>query len=163
MRASPLRAKAAGEAGAPAPARHPGRLRRASAGMMFMLIVQFALGMSYNLYGTMPTARTSLSMVSGGPVLILHEIMGLFLVIGAVQLVVQALRAGQRAAGGAAVAGLLAILGAAGGGMAFLGHGADGASMTMAMTTAVAMACYTVILTISWVSGMTGERPGKIR
>jgi hypothetical protein len=124
--------------------------------MMFMLIVQFALGIGYNLYGTMPTAHTSLSMVSGGPVLILHEIMGLLLVIGAVQLVVQAIRAGQRAVRIAAVAGLLAILGAAGGGMAFLGHGASGASLAMALATAVAMACYTVVLRMSEVSGITG-------
>ena len=46
------------------------------------------------------------------------------------------------------VVGLVAILGAAGAGSSFAQDGADGASLGMAIATAVAMLCYTVNLVI---------------
>ena len=40
------------------------RLRRSSLGAVVMLIVQFILGMIYNLYGTAPTSTKSIGLFS---------------------------------------------------------------------------------------------------
>jgi len=56
------------------------RLRMSSLGLVSMLIIQFVLGMIYNLYGTGPTASKSVGMFSS-PVLALHVILFFLLVI----------------------------------------------------------------------------------
>ena len=43
-----------------------------------MLILQFVLGMIYNLYGTEPTANSSVGLFSS-PLLALHVILGILL------------------------------------------------------------------------------------
>ncbi len=61
------------------------------------------------------------------------------------------LRAAQAKAGpvlGMSVAGLVAVVLAAGAGSAFIGHGAGGDSLGMALGTAVAMLCYAANLVI---------------
>ena len=64
----------------------------ASLGAVTMLIIEFILGMIYNLYGTAPTAAKSVGLFSS-PVLALHVIMSLLLLISAVMLLVRAIGA----------------------------------------------------------------------
>ena len=103
------------------------RIRWASFGALTMLFLQFVLGVAYGLYGTAPTAKKSVGLFSS-PLLAIHVIMGILLVTS--------------------IVGLVAILGAAGAGSSFAQNGADGASLGMAIGTAVAMLCYTVNLVI---------------
>jgi hypothetical protein len=137
-------AKAAGAAEKD-PARAVRRLRRASSGVLFMLILQFVLGMGVNLYIT-PAKGGVGEAFSNGPLLALHSVLGLLLIISAIDLVVRAIRARQRLVIGASVLGLAAIAGAAANGVVFLKNAQAGASMGMAVATAVAMLCYVLCL-----------------
>lgn len=129
------------------------RIRMASFGALTMLILQFALGTAYNLYGTAPTATKSVGMFSS-PLLAIHVVLGILLILAAAVLVVRAAQARAALPGGTAVlassvVGLVAVLGAAGAGSAFTSRGADGASLGMALAAAVAMLCYAVNLVMA--------------
>jgi hypothetical protein len=123
------------------------RIRMASFGALTMLILQFALGTAYNLYGTAPTASKSIDMFSS-PLLAIHVILGILLIVAAAVLVFRAVQAKISAVIATSVVGLVAVLGAAGAGSAFTSHGANGASLGMALATAVAMLCYAANLVI---------------
>ena len=73
------------------------RLRRSSLGIVVMLIVQFILGMIYNLYGTAPTSAKSVGLFSS-PDLALHVIVGILLVIAAVGQLIRAIGTRHRLA-----------------------------------------------------------------
>jgi len=124
------------------------RIRMASFGALTMLFLQFVLGAAYSLYGTAPTAKKSVGLFSS-PLLATHVVLGILLLIAAAMLV---FRVVQARAGTAllvtSVVGLVAVIGAAGAGSSFAQNGADGASLGMAIATAVAMLCYTVNLVI---------------
>ena len=124
------------------------RIRMASFGALTMLVIQFVLGTAYGLYGTAPTSGKSVGLFSS-PLLATHVVLGILLLIAAAMLV---FRVVQARAGTAllvtSVVGLVAVIGAAGAGSSFAQNGADGASLGMAIATAVAMLCYTVNLVI---------------
>jgi len=123
------------------------RIRMASFGALTMLIIQFVLGTAYSLYGTAPASGKSVGMFSS-PLLAIHVIMGILLVIAAIMLVVRAVQARHRPTIITTVAGLLVILGAFGAGSSFTQDGNNGASLGMALLTAVAMLCYAANLVI---------------
>jgi heme A synthase len=125
------------------------RVRMASFGALTMLILQFVLGTAYNLYGTAPTAKKSVGLFSS-PLLAIHVILGILLIIAAAFLVFRAAqaRAGSGAVLAASILALLAILAAAGDGSAFANNGDNGASLGMAIGTAIAMLCYAANLVI---------------
>ena len=123
------------------------RLRMASFGALTMLILQFVLGTAYSLWGTAPTASKSIGMFSS-PLLAIHVILGILIILAGIMLVVRAVQAKAGPVLGLSIVGLVALLGAAGAGSAFVGRGASGASLGMALATAVAMLCYAVILLI---------------
>ena len=123
------------------------RIRMASFGALTMLFIQFVLGAAYSLYGTAPTSSKSVGMFSS-PLLAIHVILGILLVIAAVMLVVRAVQARHRPTIVTNVIGLLVILGAFGAGSSFAKDGSNGASLGMAVLTAVAMLCYAVNLVI---------------
>ena len=123
------------------------RFRMASFGALTMVILQFALGTAYNLYGTAPTASKSVGMFSS-PLLAIHVILGILTIMAAAALVFRAVQAKAGAVLASSVVGLVAVLGAAGAGSAFTRDGAAGASLGMALATAVAMLCYAVNLVI---------------
>jgi len=75
-------------------------------------------------------------------------ILGILTILAGVMLVVRAVQAKAGPVLGLSIVGLVALLGAAGAGSAFVGRGASGASLGMALATAVAMLCYAVILLI---------------
>jgi heme A synthase len=118
-------------------------LPSASLGMVVLLVIQYVLGIAYNLYGTAPTASRKLSLFSS-PLLAAHVIVGTLLVLAAIYLVVVAARARIRLAIITSVLGLLSILAAWGSGSAFAQQGAAGFSMAMGASTAVALLCYVI-------------------
>lgn len=121
------------------------RLRISSLGLVTMLILQFILGMIYNLYGTAPTAAKSVGMFSS-PVLALHVILFFLLVIAAVGQLIRAVGARHRLTLWMSALGLLGILGAGFSGIGFIGNGARGASLGMALAFAVSLAAYVVLV-----------------
>lgn len=130
------------------------RIRMASLGALTMLVLQFVLGTAYNLYGTAPANGKPVGAFSS-PLLAIHVVLGILIIIAAAFLVFRAVQAKiGPAVLGASIVGLLAVLGAAGAGSAFAGNGDNGASLGMALATAVAMLCYAGILV------MLGTRRG---
>jgi len=119
----------------------------ASFGAVTMLIIQFILGIVYNLYGTAPTAAKSVGLFSS-PVLALHVIMSLLLLIAAVMLLVRAIGARHRLTITLSAVGLLGIVAAGFSGLAFAGSGAAGSSLGMAIAFAVSLACYVAIILV---------------
>ena len=138
--------------------------RRTSLGMTMALLVQFALGMVVNLYVTVPardqgggTLTAIGRALSGGPAaLAIHAGLGLLILLGTITLVVRSVLSRRRALIWLSAVTLLAILGAVGSGASFVNSGNDGASLGMALLTAVALACLAVIL---FATGSAGAPP----
>jgi hypothetical protein len=121
------------------------RIRMSSLGAVVMLIVQFVLGVIYNLYGTAPTSAKSVGLFSS-PDLALHVILGILLVIAALGQLVRAIGVRHRLTIWLSAVGLVAIVAAGFAGLGFAGNGAAGASLGMALAFAVALACYVVLV-----------------
>jgi hypothetical protein len=121
------------------------RLRLSSLGAVVMLIVEFILGVIYNLYGTAPTSTKSIGLFSS-PDLALHVVLGILLVVAAVGQLVRAIGVRHRLSIWLSAVGLLAILGAGSAGLGFTGSGANGASLGMSLAFAVALASYVVLV-----------------
>ena len=121
------------------------RLRLSSLGTVIMLIVQFILGVIYNLYGTAPTSTKSIGLFSS-PDLALHVILGILLVIAAVGQLIRAIGIRHALSLWMSAVGLVSILGAGFAGLGFTGNGASGASLGMSLAFAVALACYVVLV-----------------
>ena len=121
------------------------RIRTSSLGTVAMLILQFILGIIYNLYGTAPTSTKSVGLFSS-PDLALHVILGVLLVIAAIGQLVRAIGVRHRLTIWLSAVGLVAILAAGFAGLGFTGNGAAGASLGMSLAFAVALACYVVLV-----------------
>jgi hypothetical protein len=124
----------------PAAAPRLATLRGNCMGAAVLLIVQFGLGMGLNLYVTLPAGKSFFATVFSSAALAVHAIVALALLGAAISALVRAIRA--RRAVAFTSAGLAAIVVAAGAGASFAGHQSNGASLTMALATAVAMFCY---------------------
>ena len=116
-----------------------------SFGLVTMLVLQFILGMIYNLYGTAPTPSRSVGLFSS-PVLALHVILFFLLVIAAVGQLIRAVSARHRLTLWMSAIGLLGVLGAGFAGIGFIGNGAAGASLGMSLAFAVSLAAYVVLI-----------------
>jgi hypothetical protein len=121
------------------------RLRLSSLGAVIMLIVQFVLGIVYNLYGTAPTSTKSVGLFSS-PDLALHVILGILLVIAALGQLIRAIAVRHPLSVWMSAVGLVAIVAAGFAGLGFAGNGASGASLGMSLAFAVALACYVVLV-----------------
>ena len=121
------------------------RLRLSSLGAVIMLIVQFVLGIVYNLYGTAPTSTKSVGLFSS-PDLALHVILGILLFIAALGQLIRAIAVRHRLSIWLSAVGLLSILGAGFAGLGFAGSGASSASLGMSLAFATALACYVVLV-----------------
>jgi hypothetical protein len=115
-------------------------LRGNCMGAAVLLIVEFGLGIGVNLYVTLPSDKSFFATVFGSAVVAVHAIVALALLGAAISALVRAIRV--RRAVAFTSAGLAAILVAAGAGASFAGNQSNGASLTMALATAVAMFCY---------------------
>jgi len=142
------------QAAAADPARALGRLRGASSGALVMLVIQFALGVGVNLYITPAKGGVS-EAFTNGPLLALHAVLGILLILAAIDLLVRAILVRHRVVIAVSAVGLLAIVAAAGSGTAFLRDGQNGSSMGMAIAGCVALLCYAVCLRVLCLPGRT--------
>ena len=121
------------------------RLRLSSLGLVTMLVLEFILGMIYNLYGTAPGPSNSVGLFSS-PVLALHVILFFLLVIAGAGQLIRSVGARHRLTLWLSAGGLLGILAAGFAGIGFAGNGAAGASLGMALAFAVSLAAYVVLI-----------------
>jgi hypothetical protein len=129
-------------------------VRRSSLGLSAALLVQYALGLWVSLYVTVPArdqhggvlAAVGRALSSGPAGLAVHAGLGLFLLIGSIALVVRAVVARTGFFVVTSAVSLLAVLGAAGSGAAFVNTAQDGSSLAMGLLTAVALLCQLVNL-----------------
>jgi hypothetical protein len=119
-------------------------LRRGSLAIVSVLIVQFVLGISVNLYVTLPTAGHPghASWFGNGALLALHASLGMFLVLAAIFVLVRAIMARNRTLVATSAAGLAAILVAFFFGSSYTDKLTNGYSLGMAIAFAVALTCY---------------------
>ena len=103
---------AATRAAGPTQAERLVRLRMASLGVVVMLIIQFILGMIYNLYGTAPTSTKAIGLFSS-PTIALHVIVGILLGLVAIVQLVRAIGTRHSLSIWLSALGLLSIIGAA--------------------------------------------------
>jgi hypothetical protein len=82
------------------------------------------------------------AILQGPVLLVIHASLGLLLVIGALVVVVRAMRSGQRSFAIAAGVGAFAVLAAGFNGGSFLNYNQDFSSMIMASFFAIAIAAY---------------------
>ena len=144
-----------------------GVVRRISLGMVVALLVQYALGMVVNLYVTVPAsdhgggvlAAIGRAFANGPVALAIHAGLGLLILLGILNLVVRSVLSRRRPLIWLSAVTLLAVLGAASSGAAFVNSGTSGASLGMAMLTGVALLCLTVILYLTGAPGPAGA-PG---
>lgn len=123
------------------------RIFTASFGLVILLLIQYVLGIAYNLYGTAPTPANKIKVFSS-PLLGAHVVVGTLLIVFAIYLVVVAVRGRERVAVVASIAGLACIIGAWASGSAFTQEGTSGYSMAMGLLTAVALLCCTAIMAV---------------
>lgn len=130
------------------------RARSQSVGLVFMLIIQFILGIIFNLYGSMPDTGKSFGLFSNGW-LIVHEVMGVLLLLAAIGLVAVAMRTGSGLAKATSWIGLLGIIAAIGAGIGFTRSVSNGNSLGMSLAFAVSLTCYVINIV-----RLPGESPG---
>ena len=107
-----------------------------------------------SLYVTVPArdqgggvlAAAGRALANGPASLAVHAGLGLLLLLGSIALVVRAVAARTGFFVVTSVVSLLAVLGAAGSGAAFVNSGQDGASLSMGLLTAVALLCQLINL-----------------
>jgi hypothetical protein len=119
----------------------------ASLGVVVMLIIQFILGMIYNLYGKVPTSAKPIGLFSS-PSIALHVIVGILLGLAAIAQLVRAIRTRHGLSIWMSALGLLFIIAAGFAGLGFSGSGASGASLGMSLGFAAALACYLVLIVV---------------
>jgi hypothetical protein len=119
-------------------------LRGTCMGAAVLLIIQFGLGMGVNLYVKLPQHKSFFSTVFGSATLAAHAIVAVALLGAAISALVRAIRA--RKAVVFTSVGLAAIVVAASAGASFASNQANGASLAMALATAVAMFSYLVAI-----------------
>jgi hypothetical protein len=134
------------------------RLRMASLGVLAMLVLEFILGMIYNLYGTAPTAKKSIGLFSS-PVISLHVILGILLFLTAVMQLIRAAGVRHALAIWLSAIGLVSIAGAGFAGLGYTGSGANGASLGMSIAFAVALGCYIAMLVVLVPPGRAAPPP----
>ena len=150
------------------PAGHAEIVRRTSLGMTMALLVQLALGIAVNLYVTVPardqgggTLTAIGRALSGGPVaLALHAGLGLLILLGTITLLVRSILSRRGLLIWLSAVTLLAVLGAASSGAAFVNSSTNGASLGMALLTGVALLCLALTL---YVTGAPGAAPPAVR
>lgn len=141
-------------------ARSMGRagLRQACLVVLTGLVVQLALGMVLNLYIVIPAADGRISYlreVETAPgVLTAHALVATLLLATAGILLLRAVALRDRAVIALVATGLAALLGAFAAGEVFVRNGTNGASLSMAILTSVALLCY-----VSLQSVITRRRP----
>jgi hypothetical protein len=123
---------------------------------LVMLLIEYSLGISVNLYSTLPDADRGKTLFAGlgaavgnGPLLVtLHALLGTLLLITGIAAVVRASRIGRRPLIALSGTALLATLVAWLSGSAFVDHQKAAASLAMALAAAMAILCYALVIFI---------------
>ena len=144
--------------------RHAG-LRGNAMGGLVMVLIEYALGISANLYSTLPSADKGKPLfaalgaaVGNGPLLIsLHALLGTLLLFTALAVVVRSSRMRERRLIAISAGALLATLVAWLSGSSFIGNQRNGASLAMALAAAVAILCYALLVLLL---GARSQRAG---
>jgi hypothetical protein len=138
-----------------------------------MLIIQFLLGMTVNLFVTIPSnhpgarppeyfggvvTSVSWAVLHGGLWLTLHAVWGLVLVLAALGTLAQAIRLGGGGRITLAALGFVGVLGAGFNGGSFLNYNQDFSSMIMATFFAWAVIAYAVGI---FLTGRPGAVPAS--
>ena len=124
---------------------------------LVMLLIEYGLGISVNLYSTLPAADKGKTLFAGlgaavgnGPLLVaLHALLGTLLLITAIAVLVRASRLRARPLIALTACALLAILVAWVSGSTFVGQQRNAASLAMALGAAVAILCYALVIFLS--------------
>jgi hypothetical protein len=133
------------------------------------LLVEYALGLGVNLYVTVPArdqgggvfAAVGRALANGPAGLAVHAGLGLLLLLGSIALVVRAVADRAPFFLVTSVVSLLAVLGAAGSGAAFVNSGQDSSSLTMGLLTAVALLCQLINLFRLSAPHHGSDQPGR--
>jgi len=122
------------------------RLRQVYLAIVMALIIQFGLGISVNLYVTLPAAGHPghSDWFGNGPLLAMHAALGMFLSLAALFVLVRAITARNRTLIITSAAGLVAIGSAFFFGASFTNKLTNGYSLGMAISFAAALTCYIV-------------------
>jgi hypothetical protein len=129
-------------------------VRANSFAAIVMLLIEFGLGIGVNLYAKLPGSDAGKSILpafghaaTGGPVVLaLHAILGTLLPVTGITAVVRAALIRRSLLIAFTSVALLSIIVAWLSGARFVGSMANGASMAMAIATAVSVLCYALIL-----------------
>jgi hypothetical protein len=135
-------------------------LRANALAAVVMLLIQYCLGISVNLYSTLPAANHGkplfggfASAVGNGPVLLsLHALLGTLLLITSTAALIRSVRLQGPPLIGLAAIALAAIITAWLSGSEFVGHMQNGASLAMAFATATAILCYVLVILLLGIS-----------
>ncbi len=134
-----------------------GGLRANALAATVMLLIQYCFGVAVGLYSVLPTGDHGKGLlpavgasIANGPVLLsLHAVLGTLLLITAIAAVIRSSRIGAVPLVALATTGLAAILVAWLAGARFVGHMANGISLTMGLAAAVALFSYTLIIFVA--------------
>jgi hypothetical protein len=137
----------------PDPVKRVSGLRANALGAVVMLLIQYSLGISVNLYSTLPASDSGKSLFPGfaavgkGPALLtIHALLGTLLLVTGIAAVVRALRLAAVAPIALTLAALVAMLVAWLSGSAFIGDQKNASSLAMGLATAVALFCYALVI-----------------
>lgn len=145
-------------------------LRGSTLGALVVLLLQYGLGIDANLYANLPASDHGKSIfpafaaaITKGPnIVIAHAVLGTLLLIGAVIVLVRALRTQLLPLIALAAIALAGIIAAWLSGARFVGNSANGASLAMAIATGVAAVAYAFILFLATTSAVNAtEQPGS--
>ena len=121
-------------------------IRRASLAVLVILVLEYGIGVYVSLYATLPStdhgAGIATAIARGPAALSTHAVLGLLLGLGAIAVLVQAVRTRRPAVITASALGLFAIAFAAVTGASFTSTGETADSMAMAVMTGIALLCY---------------------
>lgn len=121
-------------------------IRRASLAVLAVLVLEYGIGVYVSLYATVPRidhgAGLATAIARGPAALSTHAVLGLLLGLGAIAVLVQAIRTRRPAVIVTSALGLFAIAVAAATGASFTSTGEAADSMGMAVMTGVALLCY---------------------
>ena len=129
-------------------------LRASTLAALVVLLLQYGLGIDANLYATLPASDHGKSILtafaaaitSGPDIVIAHAVLGTLLLIGAVTVLIRAVRTHLLPLITLAALALAAIIAAWLSGARFVGIATNGASLAMAIASGIAILAYIVIL-----------------
>jgi hypothetical protein len=132
----------------------PVAVRASTLAALVVLLLQYGLGIAANLYATLPASDHGKSIfpafaaaITTGPdIVIAHAVLGTLLLIGAVTVLIRTLRTHSPLLIAVAALALAAIIAAWLSGARSVGATTNGASLAMAIATAVAILAYILIL-----------------